>query len=201
MFSKLIAKKVVIVSILVLVCALNLNAQQAFEKKNGVDWIEGAVYATTAFSGVDINRMTSKGQAEQEAVTQAYDLACVQLNKEINGLSIDSKRLYERSATKDNILKTETKGIIRNARIYSQKVTWEYFKGQEQPVAEVTVIIPMAGKKGLIAPVAGWATRRIEDEPQLPVFIEKERESSQEYTGLIIDATETSLQPVLSPKI
>ena len=190
----------------------NAFAGERYEPgKNGVDWENEVIYAT-AYSGVDMNRMTSRGQAKQEALTQAYDLACVQLNKIINGLSINSQRLYELSSTQDNILRTETKGMIYNARTKYQNVTWNKFKGQDQPEAEVTVCLDFRSREkkrgdkahtvsGLAKPIVEYEARLAKTESQLPRFDQKTVKTGVVYTSLIIDARATDLTPVCVPKI
>jgi hypothetical protein len=180
--------------------------------KNGIDWENGVIYAT-ATAGVDMDAMTSIGQAEQEARTQAYDMACVQLNKIINGLSINSQRIYERSATQDHILRTQTEGMIYNARVLEEKIKWIKFKGRDEPKAEMTVFVDLRTREekrgddvhkiyGLAKPIVEYEARLAKTEPQLPLFSLKEPEGTQEaYTGLIIDAGATDLDPVCNPKI
>ena len=197
-------KKIFLAIVLLLVgIALSAEAQLNQQFQNGwVDWENGFIYAKGR-GGVNTDAMESAGQAEQEAIIQAHDNALVVLSRIVNGVNIDSDRIYQQSAAIDDMLRMQTKGFIQMAvPVDSLDVLkWVIFKGQEQPKAERVLKMRMRGPKGLFAAVADHNRRYPEALPQKPRFEAPVNAVSLKYTGLIVDCTGIGLQPCVFPMI
>jgi hypothetical protein len=203
MKTEKIKKILMAVVLLVFGIALSAEAQMNQQFQNGkVDWENGFIYAKGR-GGVNIDAMESAGQAEQEAIIQAHDNALAVLSRIVNGVNIDSDRLYEQSRAVDDIMRLQTKGFIQMAvPVDSLDVLqWITFKGQEQPKAERVLKMPMRGPTGLFAVAAAHYRRHPENIPQKPRFEIPEKTQSPEYTGVIVDCTGIGLEPCLFPMI
>ena len=180
--------------------ALFFNCVTAFageqEKTHGwVDWEKGFVFAT-AVGSADMSKMVNEVQAEGVALETARHLAYAELLETVGKISLDSMHTYDTQMAVDKLLKVETHGILKGAHVVKQEFNWT---NSGTPRAVVTVRVSIGDD--LLYPISGWAKRSIATQPQLPRFSTKTEKPKEKYTGLIIDATSTKLQPVFFPKI
>jgi len=161
-----------------------------------VDWTNGYIYAT-AYKAIDQYGI-------QEARTQAYDLAATELNKIVNGVRIDEKRIYEHSTATDAILKTETQGLIKMAvPVRDPKDEFEdiNINGQVKTHIVRELKMPLYGPKGLFKPLAAHIERHPENLAARPRYDAPVQPAAQSYTGLIVDCRGLGVVPSLHPLI
>lgn len=192
------------------------------EIKGGeVDWTGGWITAT-AIGTADMRRMVNEVQAEQVARRTARHLAMVALAESLNQVKIDSRTLYKQSIEVDGRIIVRMKAVLKNAQVLDKDFMWT---DRGSPRAEYTVGVRLFGGKE-----KGWTNfieataPKVEPPPKNPAVREKAPPTKKKqpiappkkkatpaekvsapppviYTGLIVDARGTDLEPVLKPRI
>ena len=163
--------------------------------KGKIDWEEGYIYAT-AVGTVNMDKMANEVHAEQQSIKTARLQAISILNETVNNIQIDSYTTFKDGLIQDDILKTETHGILKNIQTMKQNFKWTQLGS---PHAEVTVCIPIYG--GLSKISGKWLQKQTNVAEELPVHKITSVNLEDKFTGLIIDAIGLNAKPAFFPKI
>lgn len=182
-----------------------------------VNWASGYI-EVMAGATADQRVMVNYGQAKSVALKTARALAYEKLAETINGISLDSSSTYNRELMTDSDLKTQVSALIRGARILEEKVS----QNPDGSIwAEVTLGIDLRGKgrDNLNTPTTDWVLRHRsrsrntdsyfslsdntmgEEEPVGEESQGENSQSSEKYTGLIINAAGLGGEPAMVPQI
>jgi hypothetical protein len=162
-----------------------------------INWEAGIVKAKGGGappSGIPLAQ--ARFMARRAAIVDAYR----NLAEIVYGVRVDSETVVKNFVTESDVIKTKVEGIIRGARIISEK---ELPDGSY----EVIVVMPLYGKnsvaKAILPPAVQKQEKKFKKEgikiTPLPPPPEEPLEGS--YTGIIIDATDVGARPSMSPKI
>jgi hypothetical protein len=186
---------------LILMMATGVSRAQLIQdfSTGKVDWAQGYVYAT-AVGTANMQQMVNEVQAESVARKTARHQAFQQLSETVNKISIDAYATYGQTLMQDDLLKTETHGVLEGAHVFKDDFSWSQ---RGAPRALVTVRIAING--GLSKATVPYAERKAKTNP-MPVFVPqpseiKKAKVEETFTGLIIDASGTGARPTMIPRI
>lgn len=170
------------------------------------NWENGYI-EVMAGATADMSETLSLGHAYSIATKTARHLAYEKLAETVTGLNLFSDATYDRELMIDSNLRTVLRAMIKNAVVVNE--TQKQFNDGSIWV-EVTLGMKMFTNDGLIKPSVAWADRfpvkinpppepitepaTVPVPPPLPA-------TTEQYTGLVIDATGLGANPAMLPKI
>jgi hypothetical protein len=185
-------KSTFIVSIIILLFALTLNAQvyQQVGTSGGINWQDQIIRSTGI--GAPNPKMPLAAQ-RAGAIEAAKRVALRNLLETVKGMAINSETTVENAMIASDVINTQVSGIVRNFKV----VDTRYMSTGD---VEVDVEIPLSGvlfdalmpqqTSGPMMPGQNFPI----DQSFLP-------QQSGVFTGLIVDARGTGLRPAMAPRI
>lgn len=203
-----------------LVITLMLIAGTTFAAESRIDWSDN--YITVTGGGVAPAHARNMAQARRMARRAAIVDAYRQMAEIVNGVQVDGETTVKDLATESDIIKTKVSGIVRGARVVSER--------QINGGYEVTMSVPLFGITGSVATAVLPQNDVKESFPEpsytdysdgksvteIPVTDQPTTGSSAAeprgkstfsiqkegiYTGVIIDCHGLGLKPAMSPVI
>ncbi|MCE9600082.1 MAG: hypothetical protein K8S54_19130 [Spirochaetia bacterium] len=150
-----------------------------------VDWTAGYISARAEVQIEDIRSGGGITRARDEATEKARELALSRALATLSRLPINGKRTIESEMRQDENL------AMRMGRVSS--LPFERSRQVAEGNVIVELILPFYGRRGF------YSKLRAQQNEAVPEI--KHNNPEDEITGVLIDATETSLEPVLEPRI
>jgi hypothetical protein len=128
------------------------------------------------------------------ALDAARQLAYFKLAEIVEGVNVDGVTVVKNAMVEDQTVRTTVQARIKGARVLNETVT-------PQPDgsfwAEVVMGLLIRGPGGIAAPVSSWAAAR----PVDTFAPDRSFRVNDQYTGLVIDASDTTFSPALAPRV
>lgn len=152
-----------------------------------IDWTEGIIKVKgTGAAPANMPAGQARLMAKRAAIADGYR----NLAEIINGVQVTSQTTVKNFVTESDVIYTKVEGFIKGAQVLSEKTN-------KDGTVEVTLAVQLMGDGSLGAILLP----EVQTEPAPPISTEETEESSEQYTGLIIDARGTKIKPCLSPKV
>jgi hypothetical protein len=186
---------------------------------SALDWENGYI-DVKAFGAPNEKLTQSTAHAYSMALGTARSLAYEKLAEQIGKVRVDSDTTLENYLLKESIIRTQVHEVIEGAFESQEPVTSTFADGSWG--VDVFMRLPLYGEKGIM-PVVNDIIKRDEDadsrirfnaspevikrvqgqfgEPVQPNSDNQPVARGAGFTGLIVDAGDTGLQPSMSPKI
>jgi len=164
-----------------------------------VKWDDG--YLEVMAMGVaDPAQAVNQAHAEVLALKTARYRAYERLLEIVKGVRLTSRTLVRKEVLADSRLLTLVTGMVRGARVISEKVSR---RPDGSVVARVRVGMLLTGKSGLSGAALPWWRRNNRDKPPAfrPPAGEKVRPAEHPFTGLVVLAEGLGARPAMFPSL
>lgn len=128
------------------------------------------------------------------ALDAARQLAYFKLAEIVEGVAVDGVTVVKNAMVDDQTIRTTVQARIKGARVLSQTATTQ---PNGSVWAEVVMGLLIKGPGSVVAPVASWAASK----PVDPFPADRGFRVNDQYTGLVIDASDTKFSPALAPRV
>lgn len=173
-----------------------VHAQLSSNNKSSAEWTKGEDNDIQAIGiglpPVGSNHIRGKVLARRAAIVDAQR----NLLEYINGVSLDADTTVNQLAVDSDVVRTQVSGIVRNAKVVSEKYTAD-------GSYEIVLSVPMYGEKKSLASVV--IPKMVEKLPsQNPTYVDEIKDNGEitgSFTGVIVDAKGFALDATFAPAI
>jgi hypothetical protein len=163
------------------------------ETAGRLKWDDGYIEVkagATADKAIALNAAHERGLA----LDAARQLAYFKLAEVVEGVSVDGVTVVKNAMVDDQTVRTTVQARIKGARVLNETVTTQ---PDGSVWAEVVMGLLIRGPDGITAPVASWAAAK----PVDAFSADRGFRVNDQYTGLVIDASDTGFSPALAPRV